>query len=281
MKTVSRRTALGLLCSCCLPTFARQSFGEEDDFICSTPQFEPYFDEILDNQIVNFSAGADGQVAVNAGSEEISITDFANAVGSKIWRRSHSENPATNSERIRLGVVFLNGSASEQNSVKKIASEWSKHIPIDLVYDTPKHRRIRIMFGAKTNQSAIGTNALSYDAGKPTMTFSAVNQRSVLHEFGHALVALRHEHKHPDNQLDWNVSVIAKDLGWTEQSVRSNFLGVLSRTYSCRGGGTYDPKSIMHYPIRKTWTKQGVVVSASSSLSSNDILCAKTLYSGS
>lgn len=275
---LNRRHFLAATCACCYPTTLAHA-TDEDDFVCATPQFEPGLDIIDEQAVTNFSLTDSGDFVVGGDDEEeISIQDFANALGSKLWRRSHSEQPIIDKTRLRIGVAFLNGSNQEKSTVKSIAGKWSEYLPIDLVYDNPKFQRIRIKFGAAGNQSAIGTNALGYASDAPTMTFNSVNSRSVLHEFGHALAALRHEHKHPAAQLEWNIDVIAADLGWGREKVISNFVGALSKSYSCRGSGTYDPNSIMHYPIRKSWTKQRIVVTGNSKLSAGDIECAKTLY---
>ena len=74
----------------------------------------------------------------------------------------------------------------------------------------------------------------------------------MLHEFGHALGAI-HEHSNPRNGIKWNKPAVyayyAETQGWTKAEVDAQVLERYS--LSILNASTYDPKSIMHYPVPK------------------------------
>src|SRR5262249_11970086 len=85
-------------------------------------------------------------------------------------------------------------------------------------------------------------------------------ERSVLHEFGHAL-GLLHEHQSPaakcGDEFDWPkiYSYADKNWGWDKEKVRTNFEAYVSdprlRTTP------YDRTSIMHYALAEWMFKKG------------------------
>jgi hypothetical protein len=100
------------------------------------------------------------------------------------------------------------------------------------------------------NWSTIGKDATQKRAGTPTMNLANVDERTVLHEFGHAL-GLRHMHQHRRSGIRWaDVRTLATYFGWSEAQVRSNILATHEPTYA------YTADSVMHYKV-EPWYTQG------------------------
>jgi hypothetical protein len=100
----------------------------------------------------------------------------------------------------------------------------------------------------------------------------------VIHEFGHGVMTLGHEHKHPDAGFHWREGEIVRDTGWSLNDVRVNITSVYGREMVCDGAAGYDVKSIMHYPIKPNWVESGQAIPLNTVLSPGDIACAKSVY---
>jgi hypothetical protein len=109
-----------------------------------------------------------------------------------------------------------------------------------------------------------------------------------LHEFGHAL-GLMHEHLHPQSGLhfiDENVVADMTARHWCDglapaecsAKVRAQITRPALGDHACRGAEKYDSKSIMHYPIEKTWTLERREVPLNTHLSDGDVACVRNLY---
>lgn len=165
-------------------------------------------------------------------------------------------------DKHRLKVRFRNGDASERGTVKHLVTKHYHAIPMRIRFEflddgAPGPSDIRVLFNTDKSSSYIGRDAEQHP-GQTTMWLNRhegmrdpdkrrlQRQADVLHEFGHAL-GMRHEQQHPGCAAEWNYRVLQERHGWTAEKVRQNYDKVGSWT---TWPAPYDPKSIMHYPIR-------------------------------
>lgn len=181
-------------------------------------------------------------------------------------------------EKVVVTVGFMGGTQEHHEFVEEIASQWEDHALIDFHFGDFDEPDIRIAFEADGNWSAIGTDALSRDPSEPTMNLENVEQRTILHEFGHAL-GLMHEHQHPDAGIRWDREAVYEaytELGWTRDEIDQNLFAALSRdSYNT---GEYDPDSIMHYFIDPEWTLDDFEVPLNEELSEIEKAYVAELY---
>lgn len=166
-----------------------------------------------------------------------------------------------------LRIAFLNGDQAFRDAVKSAANNWLPHINLTFDFVDGKSGDIRISSEPGVYWSMIGTNALLVEAEDPTMRLSpdhmlapALFTANVIHEFGHALGA-EHEHLHPESNIPWNKPAVyaahgvaedADEDDYARRSVDERYFNLLDASdfdYS-----PYDPKSIMHYAVRRSWT---------------------------
>jgi len=185
-----------------------------------------------------------------------------------------------------IRVEFLGGSATQREYVRKHALEWARKTNIQLLFHVRRASHIRISFEAGTGPdgqpigsfSKLGTKANLYKE-KPTMNFAWLDQRNVLHEFGHAF-GFPHEHLRPDLNIIWNKPAVlaytAKNYGWNEERTNFNILNPLN----LRGMITSkpDPVSIMTYPVLKDWTLNNFEIPSINTLSQIDIAFTNRVY---
>ena len=155
--------------------------------------------------------------------------------------------------------------------------------------------KIRITFKGGVNQSSTGRDALRKQGatmqlpGVARHGNSATSRRIVLHEFGHGLMALGHEHRHPDARFQFksareirdiiNATLPAGHKPWTIAMVRINITNApYARSRVCT---SYDVESIMHYPVAQSWLRNSgnAVPSPATTLSRRDRECARAVYS--
>lgn len=253
----------------------------EGFFLCSTP---PITSSLNISELSNRSDAKDILEYRNGPNGEPDIDLYATARNAFRWKKSDSV--ASSSGRIAISVGFLDGNSWQQEAVKKYAPEWTRlGAAIEVVF-TDKNPLIRISFTEK-NHSSTGRNALGVSKHEPTMHLLNVStadhplvvQRVIMHEFGHGLLTMGHEQKHPDAGFAWNESEIVKDTGWSLSAVRENITSVYGKDSVCRASAGYDPDSIMHYPIKANWNKAGRVVQYNTIPSAGDIECARSIYS--
>jgi len=182
-----------------------------------------------------------------------------------------------------ITVSFLDGDASVQEKVKRVALAWTAPGMANLILDFKKDTKtlVRISFKYSGSWSVIGTTCRqSTDHSKPTMNFGWLTpnsgdeeiRRVVLHEFGHAL-GLIHEHQSPGGAIKWNKDAVIRDLSgppnnWSLDVINHNMFEPYAR--SDTNFTSLDPSSIMMYPIPASWTLDGLSVGLNSDLSAND-----------
>jgi serralysin len=180
-------------------------------------------------------------------------------------------------------VRFLEGDPGLQKKVQDYASEWTKYGDIKLQFVSDGDAEIRIAFTQGAGSwSTIGTDAMSVTRqAEPTMNYGWLTPGSddqaiaevVLHEFGHA-VGLAHEHQNPVGGIKWNKEAVYRDLSgppnnWSREKIDHNMFDRYNEDIAIYS--TFDPKSIMLYPIPAPWTMDGGAVGwGNKELSEND-----------
>ncbi|WP_137151203.1 hypothetical protein [Devosia sp. FKR38] len=295
-KMVSRRQALALGgCAACLPWVARPSASEADlddaFFYCDTPQIT-----VLGVGEENFSAaGQIDDTGFGMSSALLGSDDYGTATRALRWTASNTGLSRNNRPLVLIG--FVDGSASEHDSVKTIAQAWKvPSIGLDFDYSNDlKETHIQISFTGGVNKSKTGIEALQF-RGQATMWLPDVrkrpgttaSRRAILHEFGHGLMAFGHEHRHPDAGYRFrpaaeiaqiiNSSLPIGASPWTSSMVETN---ITNAPYAASRACTdYDVKSIMHYPVATNWLITGTPVpDPSTTISPLDVKCAIETYS--
>lgn len=168
-----------------------------------------------------------------------------------------------------LRIAFLNGDQSFKEAVKAAANNWLPHINLKFEFVEGEEGDIRIKSEPGVYWSHIGTSALTEtDQSLPTMLLSPDHHLSLkvfnantMHEFGHVLGA-EHEHLHPESSIPWNRQAVyaahgvpegADEDNYTRRIVDARYFNLLDPSEVVHS--PYDPKSIMHYPVRQDWTE--------------------------
>lgn len=275
------RYIIGLVASAVFafaPAFAQNAADDDAGFICSTSEPSQVYYQV-------FESGAP-------------------------WQLKDGLTGST-SDRIRIGVYFLDGSEEQRNYVKTFAPYWTgpSGAPIEWVFDNRDKAHIRITF-KDFNRSRIGREGMrETDRNEPTMWLKDVSpankersQRVILHEFGHA-IGLHHEQLHPAFPLTWKTDVITADMlqsDWCtitrvqngmkilvkltpekcNEEVKRQITGEIKdpRLKVCPGAPAFDESSIMLYHIYKSWNEEGIELPSPRKISKNDFACARSLY---
>ena len=164
-----------------------------------------------------------------------------------------------------------------------VAREWTRHanIRFDLTFGQGD---IRVGTNSPGNFSHVGRYAKSVPAGEPTMNLSVLREhtsleaarRVILHEFGHAL-GLGHEHLHSESRIPWDrakVFAAYRKAGWSDEKIER----ALFADPAVTDASTYDPQSVMHYPVDNRLTKGDFELRAGQRLSDGDIALISQLY---
>lgn len=208
-----------------------------------------------------------------------------------------------------LRVHFLDAAqypAGRVEMVMAVANEWTRYANLTFVVSADPASELRVSFNPRGGcWSQIGTNALSILPPAPTINLSVFGAATVrpdyckyvLHEFGHAIGCI-HEHATPIAGIQWNREVVYRDYeqkyGWDKKKVNFNVFAVFEATSSNHTyvrdarptdttivadfSKTFDPNSIMVYPIPKEHTKNGYFVEWRSELSDMDKAFIATIY---
>lgn len=158
-----------------------------------------------------------------------------------------------------LRVKFMTESTLSDR-IFSAAKGWEDHMPLRF-HKVSGNETADILFGTVAGNghwSNVGTDSGFQAAqGIQSMNFgwvrnpnNAALRRTALHEFGHAM-GLVHEHSLPGNTIDWDKPAVyahyEKTYGWKPDRVNANVFKTYSEAQVNRT--TYDPKSIMHYPV--------------------------------
>ncbi|KAI1415300.1 Metalloprotease [Hypoxylon sp. FL1857] len=186
--------------------------------------------------------------------------------------------------RLIIRVAFLNSKFKERDRfVEDTARQWELHANIKFKFVLPSElSEIRILYG-RESWSYVGIDALDYDQDEETMGLkyiegnSKANQRTVLHEFGHA-IGFDHEHASPEAKIPWNKKTVLEKLKGirTREYIERNYLRV---AHEATLRSPFDPESIMMYRIRPEWvTKDGATAKMATKLSTPDKEWASRFY---
>ncbi len=193
----------------------------------------------------------------------------------KLWRNGRT-----------LRVRFLDGEPTIQAKVVRWAKEWEKYANITFDFGNHREAEIRITFRDKGKAySAVGTDALLSNVGA-TMNFGWFDQnteesefeRTVMHEFGHALGCI-HEHQSPSSGICWKEQAVLdffRRNGWDEATTRHNVLekeSPLNTNFT-----TFDRDSIMLYPFPGELTCDGRGTPFNNTLSETDKNFMRQMY---
>lgn len=187
---------------------------------------------------------------------------------------------------IVLKVYFMDGEATVQERVKKIAKEWEGVAKFKFNFvKTLSGADIKISFNKVGSWSYIGTdckrNTPSMNLGWLSPSLPDIEyRRVVLHEFGHAL-GFGHEHQSPkSNPIKWKRSkVLAYFIGvqkWNTQMVEDNIFKTFATDLWI--GTEYDPQSIMIYGIEKDLTENNFEIKWNNAISAKDIETVQKAY---
>ena len=181
----------------------------------------------------------------------------------------------------RITVRFLDGEESLRARVRAVAKEWEKVANLSLQFVDSGSADVRIAFvQGNGSWSYLGTVCRTIPESEPTMNFGwltpasdeAELRRVVLHEFGHA-IGLIHEHQNPQRGIAWNKPAVIADLSgppnnWDEATIENNMFKFYGKDAVI--ASDTDPRSIMMYPIPKSWTLDGFSAGLNGELSPED-----------
>lgn len=284
---LSRRAVLFSGGSCALavaalPSWLANAQEAEEEWSCSAVDPESTDEEL--GSITDYGADDfDGNIEKFASSlQEGGITPYGTANLANVWRLGDGLTPGTG--KITLGVAFLDGSDGAKQLVRTHASKWltatiGKRIAFR--WDVPQPQcQISITFETTQNKSRVGRGSQSVATTQASMHLGQLTERVICHEFGHAL-GLRHEHSSPNAPMEWNKAQVIADmaaLGWTETMVKTNIFDRFGPEYACVGDPDFNLKSIMLYPIKKSWTLNGFSANQTNTIDPRDEKCVAALY---
>ncbi|QAX83617.1 hypothetical protein C2E19_07040 [Pseudomonas sp. DTU12.3] len=178
-----------------------------------------------------------------------------------------------------LRIRVLAGDAAYKQAVRAAAETWTALINLNFDFVDDGDAEIRISDDGGAYWSLIGTDALTIDdQSEATMNLSPDHNLSLkffmanaIHEFGHVLGA-EHEHLHPHMTIPWDKEAVYEHFGAEDDLARSSiderYFNLLDASEV--DNSAYDPKSIMHYAIRQSWTQGDFQIHLNLQLSDKD-----------
>lgn len=189
----------------------------------------------------------------------------------------------------QITIRFLEGDLGLQHRVKNVAEEWLQYANLSFDFRQQAPTDIRIAFRPGAGSwSYLGKFCRQIEEPNPTMNYgwlipeSPVEEvrRVVLHEFGHA-IGLIHEHQNPKGGIKWNEAAVRHDLGgppnnWGNATIQNAVFKFYPPADLIMTD--LDPKSIMMYPIPRSWTLDGFSAGLNAELSDNDKVLVSSIY---
>ena len=192
-------------------------------------------------------------------------------------------------QEITVAFDIIGGSIDLIDKVKFYAKEWEQYANIKIVYANEFATAfIRVGFKPGGSNSYIGRDALLIDPAKTTMNFGWLATTSderfikqvILHEFGHAL-GFVHEHQTFGTAIPWDKEKVyayyaLPPNSWTKEQVDQNIFYKFS--YSTTNYSSFDPQSIMQYPVPAELTTDSSSIAWNLELSNLDKQYATLFY---
>ena len=211
----------------------------------------------------------------------------------------------TNGSIITVKFLNNNGSTIVKQKIEKYAHMWEDYANIKFKFvSSTETAQIRIKTDADgmSYTTGLGTQLIDpnminpenksntdqtshnmrygwFTDATPETEFS----RTVIHEFGH-LLGLQHEQRNRDAKINQNkyFQHLVDNSGgkWTLEMAKSQaaFFTAQDDAHYEHQYTTYDPLSIMHYPVPASCTTNGIAVGGSTQLSAGDIAFIGTAY---
>lgn len=159
-----------------------------------------------------------------------------------------------------ITISFLDGDYALHKRVRYYMNKWldCANLKFRWISGHSDAGEVRITFARGGSWSFLGTDALVIPRPRPTMQFGWIDagspaeeiRRVVIHEGGHML-ALGHEHSHPEGGIPWDKEAVyayyARTNGWSRAEVDAQVFQRYSASQTQYS--RYDPKSIMHYAV--------------------------------
>ncbi|WP_438283913.1 M12 family metallopeptidase [Pseudomonas alabamensis] len=184
-----------------------------------------------------------------------------------------------------LRISFTNApDAALKQAIFEAACQWLPYVNLrfELVEDD-SDSEIKVFTGGSPtfNYSMFGTDALtSADASMVLGVTPDMDnfERTVIHEFGHALGA-EHEHQHPDADIPWDIPKVYAWYAAKGHSKAAVDESVLAKIDTPRVRKVpYDRHSIMHYPVPQELTLGDWEVGINTRISEKDKQLMRLAY---
>jgi hypothetical protein len=205
----------------------------------------------------------------------------------KISFLNNKKVPRTPSSMLGPNLDPLNNqieNLSSIDTVKKVVNERIKPIVNLNIQFVDKDGDIRVSFNENDGAwSTVGTDCFTVkDKNKPTMNLGWIDVPTIIHEFGHAIGSLIHEHQNPigGNPIKWNKPKVYKwaeeTQGWDKKTTDENIFDQYER--NSLNGSVYDPLSIMLYFFPKEFTLNNKGTTINGRLSGYDTIWINDSY---